>query len=109
MWDPSKVKELPPGPPATPVPLKNPIRVDAHRQVDFVKAVPMHDERGMEVRIDRAIVGRSVNRESAAKVASIVLDGDWFEVLVATGTEATTGAMARTYRVPLSNVVSAER
>lgn len=83
--------------------------VDTYRIVDFVKALPMHDERGMEVRIDRAIVGRSVNRESAAKVASIVLDGGWFAVTVATGPEATTGAVARTYRVPLSNVVSAER
>jgi hypothetical protein len=72
---------------------------NAHRIVDFVRAVAMHDERGMEVRIDRAIVGRSVNRESTAKVESIVLDGPWFVIVVG----------GRTYRVPIHNVVSAER
>lgn len=96
-------------PSAPPVPA-----LDTYRMVDFVKAVAMRDDRGMEVRVNRVRQGAPVDRESPMKVISIVLNGTWFDIttqvhVVDTAAGHATVSTPWTYRVHVTNVVSAER
>jgi hypothetical protein len=75
--------------------------------VDFFKAVAMRNERGDEVRVDRVRLGASVERESTEKVASIVLNGAWFDISTSRADDKARDN--RVYRVHVTNVVSAER
>jgi len=85
---------------------------DTYRMVDFVKAVAMRDDRGMEVRVNRIRLGAPVDRESPMKVASIVLNGTWFDITTSRadgGPGLSTWSPDGHYRVHVTNVVSAER
>jgi hypothetical protein len=85
---------------------------DTYRMVDFVKAVAMRDDRGQEVRVQRIRLGAPVDRESPMKVASIVLNGAWFDVTTSRadgGPGLSTWSPDGHYRVHVTNVVSAER
>ena len=79
--------------------------VDTYRMVDFVKAVAMRGDRGQEERVQRVRLGSSIEREDAMKVTSIVLNGAWFDITTNAAGVHTQGS----YRVHVTNVISAER
>jgi hypothetical protein len=71
---------------------------DAHAFVQFAAAVAVFDSRGMELLVDRVLVGRPVCAGGPDVVAVVLADG-WFTI--------TAGQHA--YRVPVTNVRSARR
>lgn len=78
----------------------------AHTFVQFAGVVVVHDARGIEQLTDRAALGNPLG-DHGLTVMSIVLDGGWFDITAmgrVLGSE-----VARTYRVPLTNVRSARR
>lgn len=78
----------------------------AHTFVQFDGVVVVHDSRGVEQLTDRAALGNPLG-DHGLSVMSIILDGDWFEI---TAMGRVLGSdVARSYRVPLTNVRSARR
>jgi hypothetical protein len=92
--------------PDQPVKAPDPWPEGAHTFVQFDGVVVVHDSRGVEQLTDRAALGNPLG-DHGLSVMSIILDGDWFEV---TAMGRVLGSdVARTYRVPLTNVRSARR